>query len=66
MSLKYEQYNSLKMTRDFLRLVMQSKKPKSIMEWNEFKVTAAGCLRHYPFLKEDGEPMFSKDNFTKD
>ena len=58
MSLKNEQYWALKKARDFLRDLMDSKKrPKTV---KEMKDRAYSCLRHYPFLKDDGEPMFSK------
>ena len=58
MSLKHEQYWALKKARDFLRDLMDSKRrPKTVKEMKE---RAYSCLRHYPFLKEDGEPMFSK------
>jgi hypothetical protein len=63
MSLRFEQYNSLKMTREFLSELIQSKRPKTAMEWHEWCWRAASCLHHYPFLKEDGEPMFSNDDF---
>ena len=61
MSLKKEQYYSLLITRDFLRNLLDKKtRPKNITEMTR---EALRCLRHYPFLKENGEPMFSKDNF---
>lgn len=63
MSLRYEQYNSLKMTREFLRDFLKSKRPKTAMEWNEWSLRAYRCIRHYPFLEESGKPMFSKDTF---
>jgi len=59
MSIKTEQYRALKMTREFL----SGKRPTTVKEWNE---KTSRCLRHFPFLKETGEPIFSKDEFTKD
>ena len=63
MSLKYEQYNSLKYTKEFLYKLLdtkQTKVPKPIRE------EAARCLKHFPFLKENGEPIFSNDNFNQE
>jgi hypothetical protein len=62
MSLRYEQYNSLIKTQNFLRdLLFTDTRPKSV---KELKQRAYSCLRHYPFLKENGEPMFSQDPFS--
>lgn len=61
MSLKYEQYHSLKKTQNFLRdLLSTDTRPKTV---KELKDRAYSCLRHFPHLKENGEPMFSRDNF---
>lgn len=61
MSLKYEQYHSLKKTQNFLRdLLTTDSRPKTV---KELKARAYSCLRHFPFLRENGEPMFSQDNF---
>lgn len=61
MSLRYEQYYSLHKTREFLRdLLRSSTRPKT---GKELKDRAYSCLRHFPFLKENGEPMFSRDDF---
>jgi len=61
MSLRYEQYHSLKTTKVFLNnLLDPSTRPKI----NEMKAAALWCLRHFPFLKDDGEPMFSCDTAT--
>jgi hypothetical protein len=61
MSLKYEQYHSLKKTQSFLRdLLFTDTRPKTV---KELKARAYSCLRHFPHLKENGEPMFSQDNF---
>jgi len=30
---------------------------------NELKARAYSCLRHFPFLDERGEPIFSRDGF---
>jgi len=58
MSLKDEQFRSLQMTRDFLYIMLDSqRRPKKVSEIREM---ALRCLRHYPVLKDDGEPVFSK------
>lgn len=60
MSIKKEQYYSLLITREFLRsLLHPHTRPKNI---TEMKQGALRCLRHYPFLDEDGKPRFSNDN----
>lgn len=64
MSLRYEQYAALKRTREFLRdLFTVDKYPKTKKEMRE---RAYRCLKHYPFLHESGQPIWSKDPFTKD
>lgn len=63
MSLRYEQYNALKKSRDFLRLLMTPDRPKKVSEIREL---AYSCLRHFPYLWESGEPMWSQDHFTDD
>jgi hypothetical protein len=64
MSLRYEQYHSLKKTQQFLReLLDKTTRPKTV---RDLKKRALSCLRHYPFLHENGEPMFSRDDFTTD
>lgn len=64
MSLRYEQYWSLKKTQQFLRdLLMPDTRPKTAKAIRE---RAHSCLRHFPFLHENGEPMFSRDDFTTD
>ena len=64
MSLRYEQYNSLKVTREFLRDLMTiDKYPKTKGEMRE---RVGRCLRHYPFLYDTGQPMWSGDEFTED
>lgn len=64
MSLKFEQYNSLKTIRDFLYDLMTTETyPKTKGEMRE---RARRCLRHFPFLYKSGQPMWSKDEFTKD
>ena len=61
MSLRFEQHRALLMTREFLHdLLHPDTRPKTV---KEIKERARRCLRHYPFLKEDGEPMFSQDDF---
>jgi len=64
MSLRFEQYNSLKMTRRFLHeIIMELRSPVSIMELRE---RALRCLRHFPALDDQGQPYWSQDEFTKD
>ena len=64
MSLRYEQYRSLKMTREFLRsLLTVDGYPKTKKEMRGW---AYRCLRHYPFLDEQGQPFWSQDEFTED
>lgn len=61
MSLKFEQYNSLVKTQKFLRdLLYTDTRPKKV---SELKERAYRCLRHFPHLKENGEPMWSQDDF---
>lgn len=61
MSLRSEQYYALHKTREFLRDLMYTKtRPKTV---KELKDRAYSCLKHFPFLKENGEPIFSQDNF---
>ncbi len=58
MSLKHEQYNSLKYTQEFLYDLLDPKKrPKT---QKEMKDRVRRCLRHYPFLDGKGKPLFSK------
>ena len=64
MSLRYEQYTSLKFTREFLRdLLTVEDYPKTKREMRE---RAFLCLRHFPFLHENGQPRWSGDSLTKD
>lgn len=64
MSLRYEQYHSLKMTKQLLvDLLFTDTRPKRI---SELKRRVGCCLRHYPMLEESGKPIFSQDEFTKD
>ena len=61
MSLRYEQLNSLVKTQKFLRdLLYTDTRPKKV---SELKERAYRCLRHFPHLKENGEPMWSQDDF---
>ena len=64
MSLRYEQYRSLKMTKEFLRdLLTGENYPKTK---KKMRKRASACLKHFPFLYENGQPMWSQDSFTKD
>lgn len=62
MSLRYEQYRALQITRDFLRGLIDPRKTKRIP--SEIRKRAYRCLRHYPFLNDVGRPMFSHDTFN--
>ncbi len=63
MSLKYEQRRALLKARDLLRdLLHPSTRPKTVKELRE---RASSALRHYPFLTEKGEPMWSNDEFDE-
>ncbi len=63
MSLRYEQYWSLRRTREFLRELMVH---KGRITKKELRDKAYRCLRHFPALTEKGQPMWSKDEFTED
>ncbi len=64
MSLRYEQYNSLKRTQEFLRSLLTAEtRPKTVKELRE---EAHRCLRHFPPLHESGQPLWSQDEFTAD
>ena len=64
MSLRYEQYRSLKITQKFMRdLLAWDRYPSTKKEMRE---RASRCLHHFPFLYESGQPMWSKDEFTED
>lgn len=62
MSLRYEQYQALKGTRDFLFDLLKPGK------WTkgELRRRASACLHHYPILTETGKPIFSRDEITKE
>jgi hypothetical protein len=64
MSLRYEQYHSLKKTQAFMRdLIFTETRPKKA---SELKERAHRCLRHFPLLDEHGKPIFSRDDFGPD
>lgn len=64
MSLRYEQENALLITREFLLdLLNTSTRPKTV---KELKERARRCLRHYPPLTKEGEPLFSTDTFGRE
>lgn len=63
MSLRYEQYNALKQTRNFLRELIWWEGP---MRKTEVRERASDCLHHFPLLDDQGEPLWSQDEFTKD
>jgi hypothetical protein len=61
-SLRNEQYRSIKRTRQFLSdiLLRKLKTPKEIRE------AASCCIKHFPFLDEHGRPYYSQDPFGPD
>jgi hypothetical protein len=64
MSLRREQYWALRKTQDFLRdLLFTETRPKKV---SDLKERAYRCLKHFPFLDDDGKPMFSRDGFGPD
>lgn len=63
MSLYREQTRALATTRDLLYdLLAPKQRPKTV---KELKLRVHQALRHFPPLRENGEPMFSQDNFSK-
>jgi len=63
MSLKYEQKRALKQSRDFLReLLTVDGFPKSK---KELRQRASNCLRHFPFLDKDNNPIWSNDDLSE-
>lgn len=61
MSLRYEQYRALDRTRNLLLdLLDPEKRPRSV---KLLRGRVMGCLRHFPPLAVDGEPLFGKDDF---
>lgn len=61
MSLRNEQYRSLKSTREFLHeLIMCNDTPRNIAK------TAYRCAYHFPALDDRGEPIWSLDDLTED
>ena len=60
MSLRFEQYRALQYSATFMSDLLDPKKtprvPKRVRE------RAYHCLRHYPYLAPNGEPVFSNDN----
>jgi hypothetical protein len=64
MSLRYEQYNSLKRTKEFLQsLLSHETRPKTVKELRE---KTYRCLRHFPPLHASGQPYWSQDDLTLD
>ena len=63
MSLRHEQRRALIKAHDLLRdLLHPSTRPKTVRELRE---RASCALRHFPFLDERGEPLWSQDEFEK-
>jgi hypothetical protein len=63
MSLRFEQRRALLKARQLLRdLLHPSTRPKTVKELRE---RAHSALRHFPFLDESGEPLWSEDQFDE-
>jgi hypothetical protein len=63
MSLRFEQRRALLRSRELLYdLLNPQKRPKTVKEMRQ-RVSSA--LRHFPFLTEQGEPMWSNDEFDQ-
>lgn len=61
MSLRCEQRRALLKARALLPdLLHPSTRPKTVKELRD---RASGALKHFPFLDERGEPMWSQDEF---
>jgi len=64
MSLRYEQYEALRRTRELLHeLMFTETRPKTV---KEMKARVSRCLRHFPPLTETGQPIFSNDPWSDD
>ena len=62
MSLRDQQYASLRLTKQFLLdLFTVDKYPKTK---KEMRRRASACLHHFPYLYGSGEPMWSSDTLT--
>lgn len=61
MSLLYEQYAALRRTRRLLVSLLDPRQTPRVPR--AVRREAHACLRHFPFLFEDGEPMWSKSPF---
>jgi len=62
MSLRYQQYNALKKTKDLLKEILSNKE----LDINELVRKTNECLNHFPPLNENGKPYFSYDEFTSE
>ena len=60
MSLRYEQYRSLKQTREFLHELITGPRMPTMIQ----REKARDCARHFPPLNEHGKPSWSQDDFT--
>ena len=58
MSLRYEQRRALQATREFLRQLLV---PGKRWTKTDLRRCAYGCLRHFPYLQANGEPIWSQD-----
>jgi hypothetical protein len=64
MSLRYQQHESLRRTRELLYdMLFTQTRPKTV---KEMKQRVMRCLRHFPPLTEAGQPIFSNDPWSDD
>jgi hypothetical protein len=59
MSLRYEQHRALRLSRDLLTGIANGT-VKRIQK--AVRTQARLALRHFPFLTDENEPIFSRDN----
>jgi hypothetical protein len=62
MSLRHEQYRALTSARNFMRELLDPSITKRVPK--AVRARAYNVLRHYPMLRENGEPIFSNDSFS--
>ena len=63
MSLRYEQYASMRRTRSFLSALLDPRQTPRVPR--AARKTASDCLHHFPCLRDSGEPMWSMDKIKQ-
>lgn len=63
MTLRYQQYGSLKQTREFLGELLRH---AGEMKTSEIRGKASECLKHFPCMDAQGQPFWSMDELTVD